>query len=161
MGRPKCSKSQEALRSHSTTARISWSPPKEALLREVQKMLCHAWVKTAAPSHSLGVELQVRLAVTLILPSSQIWAVPASESPLQFTLSFCAGMCPGPTQKCMLHFSVCRNWFSKPWTGLASHWGCLSYSATPSAVCYHTCSCTGRAVIVCPLSSTSSKVPPV
>lgn len=35
-----------------------------------------------------------------------------SESPLQFTLSFCAGLCPGPAQKSMLHFSVCRNWVS-------------------------------------------------
>lgn len=133
----------------------------------------HEW-KAALPSHSLGQELQVRLAASLIFPSSQIWAVPVLpccvnrlrkkthstgapwgnlkkitvESPLQFTQSFCAALCPCPIQKGMLYFSVCRNCFSKPWTGLASHWGCLSCSSTPPAVCYHTYSCTGRPSLI-------------
>lgn len=176
-GWPKTSKSQEALRSHSATVRISWNPPMEVLLQEVQKMLCRAWVSTAPSSHSLGGELHVRLPVTLTLLSTRyeqcqcshtVWTGLVKDTqhrqslrefekitwkyPLQFTLSFCAGLCPGPMPKGML------NWFSKPWTGSASHRGCFP---TAPAVCYHPYSCTGRAVVVLPLSSTSSISPTI
>lgn len=78
------------------------------------------WIRTAAPCHSLGGELQVRLAVTDFAKPK----MSSASAPMLCEWT-------GHTEKVMLHFSVYRDWFSELWTGLGGHSGSLWCSPAP------------------------------